>query len=94
MLSSRRERIAASLEEAFQPLRLEIVDESASHAGHAGSRAEGETHFMVEIVSAVFIGKSRIDRQRLINRVLAGEFSTSLHALRLKALAPEEDGAG
>jgi len=94
MLPSRRERMSAKLEEAFQPLRLEIVDESASHAGHAGSRAEGETHFSVEIVSAAFIGKSRLDRQRLINRVLAGEFAAALHALRLKALAPEEDQAG
>ena len=94
MLPSRRERIAASLEEAFQPLRLDIVDESASHAGHAGSRAEGETHFSVEIVSAIFIGKSPMDRHRLINRALAGEFAAALHALRLKALAPDEDKAG
>ncbi len=91
---TRRERIAAKLEASFQPKRLEIEDESASHAGHAGSRPGGETHFRVEIVSDAFAGKSRLDRQRLIHRALDAEFQSSLHALRLKARTPEEDQAG
>ncbi len=94
MPSSRRERMAARLETAFQPLRLEIIDESAAHAGHAGAQPGGETHFQIEIVSGVFTGKTRVDRQRLVHRALADEFAGSLHALRLKALAPLEDQAG
>ncbi|MCE2509848.1 MAG: BolA family transcriptional regulator [Alphaproteobacteria bacterium] len=91
MAVSRRARIEASLTAAFHPDRLEIVDESARHAGHAGSRPEGETHFRVEIVAPAFAGLSRVQRQRLIHQALAEEFAASLHALSLKALAPDED---
>lgn len=91
MAIPRHQRIEAVLTEAFHPLRLEIIDESDSHRGHAGHRPEGETHFRVEIVAAAFEGLSRLDRQRLVHRALAGEFAASLHALSLKALAPGED---
>ncbi len=59
------------LTEALAPTQLAIIDESHRHAGHAGARPEGETHFRIEIVSAKFAGLSRIERQRLVHQVLA-----------------------
>jgi len=76
---------------ALSPLRLDIVDESAQHAEHAGARPGGETHFRVEIVSPRFAGLSRIARQRLVHAILAEDLKTNVHALALKTLAPEED---
>ena len=78
---------------ALAPDRLAIVDDSARHAGHAGARPEGESHFNVEIVSARFAGLSRVARQRLVYEVLADELRTDIHALALKTLTPDEDGA-
>ncbi len=77
----------------FAPLRLDIIDESHRHAGHAGDRPEGETHFAVTIVAAAFAGKSRVERQRLVYETLAAELQTRVHALSLRARAPGEDGA-
>jgi len=77
--------------ERFAPIRLEIEDESHRHAGHAGARPEGETHFSVTIVSAAFIGESRVARQRLVYLTLAEELATRVHALSLRVLAPSED---
>ncbi|HZU89670.1 MAG TPA: BolA family protein [Stellaceae bacterium] len=77
----------------FAPLRLDIIDESHRHAGHAGARPEGETHFAVTIVAAAFAGKSRVERQRLVYETLAAELQTRVHALSLRARAPGEDGA-
>ena len=81
------------LSEALEPTRLDIVDDSARHAGHVGARPEGETHFNVEIVSARFAGLNRVARQRLVYGVLADELQSDVHALALKTLAPEEDPA-
>ncbi|RME67760.1 MAG: BolA family transcriptional regulator, partial [Alphaproteobacteria bacterium] len=68
------------------------VDDSAAHAGHAGHRPGGETHFRVEIVSPAFAGKSRVARQRLIYRILEAELAERVHALSIVARAPGEDG--
>jgi len=81
------------LAEALAPTRLAIVDDSARHAGHVGARPEGETHFTVEIVSARFAGLTRVARQRLVHRVLEAELQGRVHALALKTLSPEEEGA-
>ncbi len=83
------DRIQKKLEAAFAPLSLSIIDESAQHAGHAGSRSDGESHFRLTIVSSAFSGKSRIDRQRLVHEVLAEELRNQIHALSLKLDAPE-----
>ena len=85
------ELIRTELTNAFAPTRLEVIDESHLHAGHAGARPEGETHFRVTVVSAAFAGESRLARQRAINRVLADQLAGPVHALALKALTPEED---
>jgi BolA family transcriptional regulator, general stress-responsive regulator len=82
--------IRRKLTEAFAPVQLDLVDESHRHAGHAGARPDGETHFAVTIVSAVFTGKGRVARQRLVYEALAEELATRVHALALTTLAPEE----
>jgi len=82
------ETMRQKLEARFAPSRLEIVDESYRHAGHAGARPEGETHFAVTVVSPVFNGLGRVARQRLVYETLAEELATRVHALSLKATAP------
>jgi BolA family transcriptional regulator, general stress-responsive regulator len=88
-------QMRAKLEAAFAPTRLEITDESAKHAGHAGARAHaakqgggaagvGETHFVVAIDSAFFEGLGRVARQRAVYTVLAEELAGPVHALALK----------
>lgn len=82
--------IRQKLTQRFAPIRLEIVDESHRHAGHAGAHPEGETHFTVSIVSAAFAGLTRLARQRLVYETLADELATRVHALSLTTLAPSE----
>ena len=81
------------LTDSFAPQRLAIIDDSHRHAGHAGARPEGETHFTVEIVAASFAGRSRVERQRLVYAALADLLRDRVHALALKTLTPEEDRA-
>ncbi|WP_233350441.1 BolA family protein [Henriciella barbarensis] len=71
----------------FTPSELIVRDDSAMHAGHAGARPEGETHYKVEIVSPAFEGKSRVEMQRAVNSALKDEFDTGLHALSITARA-------
>jgi BolA family transcriptional regulator, general stress-responsive regulator len=87
---STRDRIAAKLTAAFTPARLDVQDESHQHAGHAGSRPGGETHFRVHIVSDAFRGKDRIERHRMVNSALADELAGGVHALAIHASAPGE----
>jgi BolA family transcriptional regulator, general stress-responsive regulator len=86
--------LGEKLRREFAPAELEIVDESARHAGHAGARPEGETHFRVHIVSERFEGLSRVERQRRIHTALAHELATQIHALSLTALTPSEANKG
>ena len=88
-----REHIAEKLTKAFAPARLDVVDESHQHAGHAGHRPGGETHFRVTIVADAFRGKSRLERHRMVNETLADELKGGVHALAIHAAAPG-DGDG
>lgn len=83
-------RIRNKLTAAFAPTALEITDDSAAHAGHAGAREGGESHFTVAITADAFSGKSRIERHRLVNAALAEELAGPVHALVIKARAPGE----
>lgn len=83
--------IIKKLEERFAPERLDVLDESHHHKGHAGARPGGETHFRVKITSAEFDGLTRIERHRLINDCLAEELAGPIHALNLRARTPYED---
>lgn len=87
------DRIRRKLAAALQPTRLEVLDESARHHGHAGWREGGETHFHLTVVSEAFAGKSRVARQRLVYDLLAEEMRDRVHALSLTTLAPAEDKA-
>lgn len=87
---SRAERIERLLTEGLSPRHLEVIDESHLHAGHAGARGGGETHYRVTVVTDRFAGESRVARQRRVNELLAGEFECGLHALSVKALTNEE----
>jgi BolA protein len=80
--------ITKKLTEAFAPQSLVVTDESHLHAGHGGHRPGGETHFRLYIVSNAFTGKSRVERHRMINALLAPELEGSVHALAVSALAP------
>ncbi|MBW0149819.1 MAG: BolA family protein [Phenylobacterium sp.] len=82
--------IHQKLTQAFAPTRLEIEDESSRHAGHAGARPGGETHFNVLIEAQAFAGAPKVARQRMIYRALSEEMAGPVHALSLKALAPGE----
>jgi BolA protein len=82
--------IRDKLTEAFHPTWLEVVDDSARHAGHSGSREGGESHFNVVIEAAAFQGQGRVQRQRSIYTALSEELAGPVHALSLKALAPGE----
>lgn len=84
------DRIAEKLTEALVPESLKVVDESHQHEGHAGHRPGGETHFRVYIVAEAFAGKSRIERHRLINAILADDLNGGVHALAIHAQAPGE----
>ena len=85
-----RDLIVKKLTDAFAPASLDVVDESHQHAGHAGHREGGETHFRVYIVAEAFRGKSRLDRHRMINETLVGELAGGVHALAIHASAPGE----
>jgi stress-induced morphogen len=89
-MSPRAERIHAALTQGFAPLRLEVVDDSHRHAGHAGARPEGETHYSVLLVSEAFTGMNRVARSRAVHEALASEFAGGLHALALTLRAPAE----
>lgn len=89
MNAERVARIKEKLNAAFQPTRLEIVDESHKHAGHAGARSGGG-HFVVILVAAAFTGQSAIQRHRAVYAALGNELHAEIHALSIKAYAPGE----
>ncbi|MCJ2036738.1 BolA family protein [Methylobacterium sp. J-068] len=82
--------IDETLRAQLAPQALEVIDESHLHAGHSGSRPEGETHFRVNVVAAAFEGKSRVERHRIVNAALDPAFRRGLHALALRARTPAE----
>ena len=93
-MQTRADRIRQALEAAFPPARVQVVDDSHRHAGHAGARPEGETHYSVLVVSPAFAGVNRLARSRAAHAALEREFGTGLHALSLRLLTPEEAGRG
>jgi BolA protein len=85
--------LRAKVGAALAPQRIDIVDESRFHHGHAGARPGGGTHFAMTIVSSAFAGQSRLQRQRRVYEILATELKERVHALSLTTLTPEEDAA-
>ena len=82
------EQLRAALEQALMPRSLEIIDDSARHAGHAGARAGG--HFRVTLVAEAFRGRSRLERHRLVYDAVASLMQDGVHALNIVARAPDE----
>ncbi len=86
-----KDKITERLAQALQPVFMEIVNDSARHAGHAGDNGSGESHFRVTVVSAAFTGKGRIERQRIVYGLMKEELeSGALHAFSVSALSPDE----
>jgi len=79
--------------EALAPAHLELVDESAKHAGHAGAAPGGDTHWKLTIVSAAFAGQSKIARHRMVYQALGELMQQPIHALAITARAPGESDA-
>jgi BolA family transcriptional regulator, general stress-responsive regulator len=82
--------ITKRLTQALNPTRLEVVNDSASHRGHAGDDGSGESHFTVEIEAEAFTGLNRLERQRAVNAALGDLMRERVHALSIKAKAPGE----
>ena len=82
--------IADRLRKALAPSHLAVANDSARHRGHMGDDGTGETHFSVEVEAAAFTGLSRVQRQRLVNQALADLLATRIHALAIRARAPDE----
>jgi BolA family transcriptional regulator, general stress-responsive regulator len=76
--------------DALSPTRLELVDESDKHIGHAGARPGGNTHWRLTIVSAAFTGNATVARHRMIYRALGELMRDPIHALSIDAKAPGE----
>jgi BolA family transcriptional regulator, general stress-responsive regulator len=83
-------RMREALMVGLQPTRLDIINESELHAGHRSSPGTGESHFRLLVVSPRFVGRSRVERHRMVNTLLADELRRGLHALALSTFAPGE----
>ena len=90
--ATRQERLRCALQ-ALAPTRLQVTDDSHKHAGHEGAR-DGRGHFSVVVVSAAFRGVAPLARHRQVYAAVGSMMETDIHALAIKALAPEEDAAG
>jgi len=91
-MTLRSDRIAEALRAAFTDAQVSVADDSHRHAGHAGARPGGETHYSVRVVSPAFTGMSRVARSRAAYAALGAEFAGGLHALALELRTPEEVG--
>ena len=89
-MNPRVEKIQQLLGVAFTPVKLEIIDDSQSHAGHAGARQSGGGHFYATIVSNAFEGKNLVQRHQLVYEALTDMMRTEIHALSIKAYTPHE----
>lgn len=93
-VQGRAARIAEAVRTAWPDAEVAVLDDSARHAGHAGARPGGETHYRLRVVSAGFAGLSRVQRARAMHAALAAEFASGLHALNLSLLTPDEAATG
>jgi len=88
-VTDRSAEIRTRLQQRFAPLELDVRDDSAAHAGHAGAR-DGRGHFTVRLVSAAFVAQGRLERHRMVYGALGELMQTDIHALSITALAPGE----
>ncbi|WP_291845430.1 BolA family protein [Maricaulis sp.] len=83
-------RIESKLQKALTPIALSVTDDSHLHAGHAGARPGGQSHFTVDITASRFDGLGRVARHRLVNDLLAEELAGPVHALVIRARGASE----
>ena len=88
MAGTVQQEMEALLTEAFSPTRLEVINDSAKHHGHSGDAGSGESHFTIVIEAAAFAEKSRLERQRMVNKALGDIPGERVHALAIQASAP------
>jgi BolA protein len=88
-MSERVDMLRTRLTEALEPTRLEIIDQSAAHAGHEGAKGGGG-HYVVTIVSAAFAGLPLLKRHRLVYAAVGEAMKDEIHALSIRAYAPDE----
>jgi len=88
-VTDRSAEIRTRLQQRFAPLALEVRDDSAAHAGHAGAR-DGRGHFSVRIISSQFASLGRVERHRMVYGALGELMQSDIHALSITALAPDE----
>jgi BolA protein len=89
-MNNRVERIRARLERVLSPIHLEVIDDSAAHAGHAGAIKSGGGHFFATIVSESFAGKSPVMRHKMVYEALGELMETDIHAFSMKVFSPAE----
>ena len=87
-MASVKDEMETLLREAFSPTRLEVVNDSAQHSGHAGDDGSGESHFTIVIEAPAFAGMSRLERQRAVNKALGDIPGERVHAVAIQASAP------
>lgn len=90
MAGTLQSEIESLLTSALAPSRLEVINDSARHHGHAGDDGSGESHFTVVIESSAFAGRNRLERQRMVNAALGDIPGQRVHALAIRASAPGE----
>lgn len=90
MSDPRVERMMKALEAQLAPTQLDVKDDSAHHAGHAGAAQHGGGHFTVFIVSSEFDGKSTLQRHQMVYQALGSLMQTDIHALIIRASTPSE----
>ena len=88
--TARADRIRLLLDRGLAPTLLDIADDSARHAGHAGAAPGGETHYTIRVHSAAFADMSRVERHRMVNDLLVPEFESGLHAASMTLRSPDE----
>lgn len=88
MTGTMAQEIEARLREAFTPSRLDVINDSAKHAGHSGDDGSGESHFTVVIEAVAFADMNRLQRQRAVIAALGDIPGERVHALAIKASAP------
>lgn len=84
------EKIKIAIEAGLSQSRIEVINESSKHAGHAGDDGSGQTHFKLMVASDDFLGCGPVQRQRMVNTAIAGLFAQGLHAISMKLFTLEE----
>ncbi len=93
-MTARLEKIEARLKTELAPEKLEIIDDSHSHAGHAGSAQHGGGHYFATIVSSMFEGKNLVQRHQLVYSALGDLMESDIHAFSMKVSSPNEINKG